>query len=172
VGVALRHGTLPKEAYYSAWYYIDTPMTAGEYWLFFKFRSRSVASDPATVVNLWDVDFNARPDGTMGVFLFHHLTGNRPPLATPTVPVGRWFQVEAFFRGANDATGRLVVWFEGTPIYDLTEPTAPSEFVEWSVGSIAEIITPAPATLYVDDAAISSSRLGPAYPVFWRARQP
>src|SRR5262249_49506912 len=128
VGVAMRNGILPKEAYYSAWYYIASPMTAGEYWLFFKFRSRSVASDAATLVDLWDVDFNARGDGTMGVFIYHHDTGNRAPLATPTVPIGRWFQVEAFFRAASDATGRLMVWLEDTLIYDLKEPTVPSEF--------------------------------------------
>jgi hypothetical protein len=86
--------------------------------------------------------------------------------------VGRWFQTEAFFRAANDATGRLQVWFDGTLIYDLTEPTTPSDYVEWSVGAIAEIITPAPATLYVDDAAISTARLGPDYPVFWRGERP
>jgi hypothetical protein len=172
VGMAQRSGILPEEAYYSAWYYIATPMSAGEYWLFFKFRSRRIASDPSTMVDLWDVDFNARADGTMGVFIYHHDSGNRAPLATPTVPVGRWFQVEAFFRASNDATGKLKVWFDGTLIYDLTEATAPTEFVEWSVGSIAEIVTPAPATLYVDDAAISTSRLGPDYPVFWRAPRP
>jgi len=172
VGVATRTGILPREAYYSAWYYIASPMTAGEYWLFFKFRSRRALTDPATLVNLWDVDFNARGDGTMGVFIFHHESGNRTPLATPTVPVGRWFQVEAFLRAAADGTGRLKVWLDDTLIYDLTEPTAPSEYVEWSVGAIAEIITPAPATLFVDDAAISTSRLGPSYPVFWRAGQP
>jgi hypothetical protein len=172
VGVAMRNGILPKEAYYSAWYYIASPMTAGEYWLFFKYRSRRVASDPATVIDLWDVDFSANADGTMGVFIFHHDSGTRMPRATPAVPVGQWFQVEAFFRAATDDTGRLMVWFDGTLIYDLTEPTVTSEFVEWSVGSIAEIITPAPATLYVDDAAISTSRLGPAFPIFWRAPQP
>jgi len=167
-GVARRTGSLPKEAYYSAWYYVPEPMTGGQYWLFFKFRSRTVAADPATAVEVWDFDFNAHGDGTMGVFLYHHDTGDRVPLASPLVPLRRWFQVEAFFRAAGDATGRLELWFDGALIYDIAEPTAPSDYVEWQVGGVAEFISPVGSTLFVDDAAISTERLGPDYPVFWR----
>jgi hypothetical protein len=105
----------------------------------------------------------------MGVALYHHSTGNMPNLANPPVPIGRWFQTEALVRAAGDATGQLTVWFDGTLVFDVSgQPVMPSSYVEWSVGGVAEVISPAPATLYVDDAAISTERLGPGYPVFWR----
>jgi hypothetical protein len=98
------------------------------------------------------------------------------PRAEPTAAphawwpeAGRWFQTEACLRAAADATGQLTVWFDGTLVFDVAgQAVMPSSYVAWNVGAVAEVISPAPATLYVDDAAISSERLGPSYPVFWR----
>ena len=168
-GTARRSEGLPVEAYYSAWFYVPSPITATEYWLFSKFRSRTVASDPSTFVDVWDMDIRVQ-DGTMRFALYHHDSGDVAPLASPLVPLGRWFQLEALLRPTPDASGRLSVWVDGTLCYDLVDmPTMPTSYAEWSVGGIAELITPPQATLYVDDAAVSIRRLGPDSPVFWRA---
>ena len=169
--VAQRAGVqVPVDAYYSAWYYVPAVSTATTYWLFFKFRSRCVASDPSTDAEVWDFNFVPDGNGAMQFTLFGHAKGVlEPPVATPTVPIGQWFQVEAYLRVANDDTGRLTVWEDDTVIFDVQgQPTMPSTCVEWSVGGITGMITPASATFYVDDAAISTRRLGPDYPVFWR----
>jgi len=171
--VVQRAGPMPVDAFYSAWYYVPAAATTTNYWLFFKFRSRCVASDPSTGAEVWDVDFLPDGNGGMRFGLYGHVKGaNEPPLAMPSVPIGRWFQVEAFLRVANDNTGQLTIWVDDTMIFDVqgrpTMPTA-SLCVEWSIGGITGTITPASATFYVDDAAISTRRLGPQFPIFWRA---
>jgi hypothetical protein len=167
-GMARRSDGLPAEAYYSAWFYVPAPITATDYWLFSKFRSRTVASDPNTFVDVWDIDIRVQ-EGAMHFALYHHDSGDEQALVTPLVPVGRWFQLEAFMRPTPDASGRLSVWIDGTLLFDLVDtPTMPTTYVEWSVGAVAETVTPPRVTLYVDDAAISTRRLGPEFPVFWR----
>jgi hypothetical protein len=168
-GLVSRNGSLPTEAYYSAWFYVPEAVIPTQYWLFFKFRSRSTESTTSTAVELWDLDLMS--DGASGLTLrlYHHDTGDETALATPTVPLGRWFQTEAFYRAANDASGRLTVWVDGVNLFDVTgKPTAPTPYVEWGVGGAADAITPPSATLYIDDAAITTERLGPDFPVFWR----
>ncbi|MES1205641.1 MAG: hypothetical protein ABUS79_06855 [Pseudomonadota bacterium] len=169
---AERTGILPVNAYYSAWYQVPEIATPSPYWLCFKFRSRRVASDPATDVEGWDVDFVPGEGGAMKFALYSHADkANEPPVAMPAVPVGRWFQIEAFLRAIDDDTGQLIVWVDGVKIFDVqARATMPSAFVQWQVGSIVEGITPATVSLFVDDAAISTRRLGPDYPVFWRGR--
>jgi hypothetical protein len=169
-GGARRTDGLPAEAYYSAWFYVPTPITSTYYWLFSKFRSRTIATDPSTFVDVWDMDIRVQ-NGSMHFALYSHDSGkDETPLASPPVPIGRWFQLEAFLIPTPEASGRLSVWIDGTLLYDLVDmPTMPSTYAEWSVGGVAEQIAPVPATLYVDDAAISSRRLGPDFPVFWRA---
>jgi hypothetical protein len=169
-GNARRSGNLPPEAYYSAWFYIPAPITATDYWLFSKFRSRTVVSDPNTFVDVWDMDIRVQQGALHFALYSHDASRDEPALASPLVPIGRWFQLEAFLRPTPNASGRLSVWIDGSLLYDLVDtPTMPTTYVEWSVGGIAEVISPPGAALYVDDAAISTRRLGPDSPVFWRA---
>ena len=58
-------------------------------------------------------------------------------VASPVVPVGQWFQIEAFYRNAQDATGRLTFWLDGRQIVDIAnQPMAPTPWVEWNACSI------------------------------------
>ena len=83
-------------------------------------------------------------------------------MPNPIVPVERWFQLEAFYRAANDNTGRLTYWLDGQQVIDIAgAPTSPTSWVEWDACSVGENLTPSMATLYVDDCAISRSRVGP-----------
>lgn len=167
---AFRNSGLPSEAYYSAWYYFPTAVTSPtNYWLFFKFRSRTGATSDASISGLWDLDVYIDSTGAMYLTLFNHNTGVPEPLsAQPAIPIERWFQVEAFLRAATDNTGELTIWFDGTEIVDLTGQTAYSSYVDWAVGGVTEVISPSPTVMYIDDAAISTQRLGPDFPVFWR----
>jgi hypothetical protein len=168
---AERDGQLPEEAYYSAWFYVPALPNSTSYWLFFKFRSRRVATDQSTTVEGWDLDAEFA-NGNLQFELFSHATNQNVPTVgstAPVVPVARWFQIEAFLKIATDNTGQITFWIDGAKSFDVQNTaTVPSTFVEWSVGGIAEVIDPVPALLYVDDAAMSTRRLGPDYPVFTR----
>ena len=64
---------------------------------------------------------------------------------------------------------RLTIWFDGVQVFDQSGiPTMPSSLIEWDVGGVTEAIVPDPATMFIDDACVSTRRLGPSFPVFSR----
>ncbi|HEY4395601.1 MAG TPA: hypothetical protein VGP64_16135 [Polyangia bacterium] len=158
-----RAGDLPIEGYYSAWYYLPHSVTVGTFWVLFKFRMRTNASDPSTSGELYDMDLATLTSGEMTLQLYTHQTSTVIPLdvSDPVVPVDTWFQLEAFYRAANDATGRLTYWLDGRQVVDLAGvPTSPTSWVEWDACSVGENLSPETETIYVDDCAISRSRVG------------
>jgi len=169
-GIGIREALMPNEACYSAWFFVPTAITTTSFWLFFKFRSRTAFDQPTTDVDMWDLDVVSGSNGSPALLLYRHDREEGITASTPNVPIARWFQLEACLLAANDSTGHLRVWLDGEAVFELnSQLTMPSQWVEWNVGSIAEAITPTSASIYVDDAAISTRRLGPDYPVFWRA---
>ncbi len=179
-----RTGFLPVEGYYSAWYYLPLAANVSTFWVIFKFRMRSVADDPSTEAELFDLNLASTPSGGMTLRLFDHRSGDIPlDVAAPDVPVGTWFQVEAYYLNpgsaasfdggaidgnasdggaARGAGGRLTFWLDGRQIVDVTDrPMAPTSWVAWDVVSVAVNLNPSSAVLYVDDCAISRTRVGP-----------
>ncbi len=155
---------LPVEGYYSAWYYlprsVSVSVNVGRYWVIFKFRQQ----DQGTVGELFDLDLINLDAGEMSLQLYDHRRTAVVPLdvANPVVPVGQWFQIEAYYRNAQDDTGRLTFWLDGRPIVELAnQPMAPTPFVEWNACSIGADLTPSTAEIYVDDCAVSRTRVGP-----------
>ena len=106
--------------------------------------------------------------GELAVALFDHRMTGLFPLSTkdPVVPVSAWFQLEAYYRNAPDASGQLTIWlFDDTrglrQIYDVSGPMAPNSWVEWDAVNVGENLTPTPTVLNIDDCAVSLSRVGP-----------
>jgi hypothetical protein len=152
---------LPVTAYYSAWYYLPSSVTVAGYWVIFKLRQR----DSSTMDELYDLDLITLDTGEMSLQLYDHRHGDVVPLNVdaPIVPVGRWFQIEAFYRNAQDATGHLTFWLDGRAIVDVAnQPMAATPFVEWSPCSIGKELTPSTAVVYIDDCAVSRTRVGPS----------
>jgi hypothetical protein len=159
-----RAGGLPAEAYYSAWYYLPRSVTVGGFWVIFKFRQRAVASDATTAGELWDLDLLNLPSGEMTLLLYDHRTLRDVPLDVPdpVVPVGAWFHIEAFYRNAPDTTGHLTYWLDGRQIKDISgQAMAPNDWIEWDTCSIGENLAPNPAVIFIDDCAVSRTRVGP-----------
>ena len=159
-----RGGDLPVEAYYSAWYYVPRSLTVGTFWVIFKFRQRAVETDDATAGELFDLDLHDLPTGDLGVLLYDHRLGHNVSLdvADPVVQTGVWFQVEAFYRNTQDATARLTYWLNGRQIKDIAgQAMAPNRWIEWNACNIGEMLTPSPAVLFIDDCAVSRTRVGP-----------
>jgi hypothetical protein len=155
-------GDLPTEAYYSAWYYLPRSVTVGMYWVIFKIRMRTDATDPGSDTELYDVNLANLDTGEMTLRLFDHRNGDVAlDTPSPVVPVGAWFQLEALYRNANDASGRFTLWLDGRQIVDVNRPMAPTPWVAWDAISVAIDLTPPLATLHVDDCAVSRSRVGP-----------
>jgi hypothetical protein len=177
-----RTGFLPVEAYYSAWYYLPSAVNVSTFWVIFKFRMRSIADDPSTTAELFDLNLANTSSGGMTLRLYDWRSGDIPlDVAMPAVPVATWFQIEAYYRnpgsnpaadggGADGSTGdggalndggRLTFWLDGQKIADVTGTMAPTSWVAWNVVSVAVNLNPSTAVLYVDDCAISRTRVGP-----------
>jgi hypothetical protein len=135
----------------------------GTYWVIFKLRMRSVFDDPKTEAELFDLDLVNLPSGEMSVVLFDHRVNGSVPLDVPdpVVPVGVWFQVEALYRAANDPSGHIAFWIDGRKIFDRSGATSPTPWVEWDACSVALDLTPPEEVVYIDDCAVSRSRVGP-----------
>lgn len=159
-----RKGDLPDAGYYSAWYYLPRTVDVGQYWVLFKFRLRTVADDPSTEGELFDVGLVNDASGEMTLQLFDHRVDAAVPLrvAGLVVPAGAWFQIEAYYRNASDSTGALAVWFDGEQVADLEGvATSPTPWVEWDVLNLGNDLTPGAAAIFVDDCALSGRRVGP-----------
>jgi hypothetical protein len=159
-----REGNLPVQAYYSAWYYLPRSVTVGVYWVIMKFRLRRVVDDPTSEDELFDVNLKSLNDGGMSLRLYVHqqFGGGDWPLDVPDPPVsvGDWFQLEAFYRVASDSSGRLTLWLDGKQILDKAGPTGPTPWVAWDVVSVAQVLNPETATIFIDDCAVSNTRVG------------
>ena len=152
----------PEDAYYSAWYYLPRTYQTRSQWTIQKFRSRSDA-DPAVVSHGHDLNLRTLPGGQVILYVFSHDPAYlQAPLADPPafVPTEAWFQLEVLYRPRTDETGRLLVWLDDRLVYALEDRrTAGSDDVIWSPCSVGEDVQPTPKEFYVDDAAISRTRV-------------
>lgn len=150
------------DAYYSAWYYLPREYQTRSQWTIQKFRWRS-ASEPSVVSHGYDLNLRTLPGGEVVLYVFsHNQEYLQAPLAAPPalVPLETWFQIETLYRPRNDETGQVSVWLDDRLVYDLrSRRTAGANDVLWSVCSVGEDVTPLPKELFVDDVAISRTRL-------------
>jgi hypothetical protein len=77
---------------------------------------------------------------------------------------------EVFLRQSKDFDGQVIFWQDGIKIFDFqnvrtsyNNPTYNSWNAsnEWAVNNYSDGISPSPATIYIDDAVISTYRVGP-----------
>ena len=151
---ARQHGAL----YYSAWYYIPRQVRVDFWWWLMEWKS--LGSFNAK----FGLAVGNRPDGQMYVYLERgqDSVGGTWEQSVKNLPVGQWFHLEAYYLKAMDGTGRVTVWQDGTQIIDLGGvQTANGADLGWAVINYGQYTVPSDVTIYVDDAAISTTRLGP-----------
>ena len=163
---------LPDSAYYSVWFLLPRRYDVPEWWNILQWKTAHAlspgGSDPTYTLNVGN-----RPGGEMFLYLYRHLGadcaydpesvgGAGLAAASPAaVPVGRWFEVVARYDWATGPTGRVTVWQDGARVMDVDAAcTEYADAVEngrqWSVNNYTlPGISPSPAEIWVDDAAIS-----------------
>jgi hypothetical protein len=157
--------------YYGAWFYLPAYVAAVDYWNVFQFKSETATlNDP-----FWILDLMPRSDGALhlrlrwkgavvGPFSGDTTTGTKNYDQTKlTVPVGRWFHIEAYLKQAADFSGRLTIWQDGVQLYDMVDVKTKYAGGDerWSVNNYSNGLLPTLATLYVDDATVATRRVGP-----------
>jgi len=152
----------PPTGYYSAWFYIPPSYTVRGWLSLMHFRC-SHTGDGNNMFPIWDVNLIPRTDGSLIAQLFNYVTAvNVSQIVPIPVPISKWVHLEMLLRKAPDATGEIAVWQDGVLIIDLQNvATAETDWVQWDVGGASNDVAPATGVVYIDDAAISTSRLGP-----------
>jgi hypothetical protein len=162
-GPELFHDVGPlDDAYYSAWFLLPEQYRIEPWLTLLRLSSRDDAKD--SLHSAEELQLRSLASGGYVLQVFNHNAGFLlAPLADPAprIEPGRWFQIEARFE--PQAAGRLRVWLDGRLAYDLrSRPGATGHDQVLTVANIAETSTPAPLVLYVDDAAVSLSRVSPS----------
>jgi hypothetical protein len=167
-------GRTNPEAYYSAWFYFPRRYRVPDWWNIFQFKSRN-----GPVINdaFWSLQVGNRRSGAMYLYLnwWEGLTiegphprefGNRSyDQAVKDIREESWTHFQVFLRQSSAFDGQVIVWQDDTELFNLrdvrTRYPAANGANEWSVNNYTDNITPSPATIYIDDAAIGTSRIGP-----------
>jgi hypothetical protein len=150
------------DAYYSAWFLLPEDYRLEPQMTVMRLRSR----DPSTgeLFNGEELQLRSLPVGGYVLQVFSNHAGFLlEPLADPAprIDAGRWFQLEA--RYEPQSSGRLRVWLDGALAYDLRgRPGAAGAEMVLGLCNVAETAEPAPLVLFVDDAAVSLSRVTPS----------
>jgi len=163
-----------REAYYSAWYFVPQRYTVNLYgwanWFQFKSATTDGKHDPFFILD-WR---NAQATGQMYFLLTWWpglkiegpqpgQSGGRTWPSPVEIPVGRWFHVEVRYVCAGDFTGAIQVWQDDVEIFKLENIRTRYDNgdCQWSINNYAENISPSPVSIYIDDAVISETRVGP-----------
>jgi len=151
-----------EDAYYSAWFLLPEDYRLDPSLTLIRLRSRD--ADGSELYGGEELQLRSLPVGGYVLQVFSNNAGYLlEPLADPAprIAAGRWFQLEARYQ--PQGSGRLRVWLDGVLSYDLRgRPGAPGAEIVLGVCNVAQRSRPAPLVLFVDDAAVSLSRVGPS----------
>jgi hypothetical protein len=184
-----KEGPFPQEAYYSAWYFIPQYYETISGWNILQFNipndvvvrndtdapvdldaavhldASAADAGSAAPSNLLDLSLVSLPPGQRMALVLsddrrQYLT-SALPANVPFVPIGQWFQIECYYNNAPTSDGQLTVWLDGVEVYDVHRPMSSNLWVYFMPCSLADDLVPTSATLYLDDVAVSWSRVTP-----------
>jgi hypothetical protein len=149
------------DAFYSAWFMLPLDFKINSALTIVRLRAQD--SDGA-LFNGEELQLRSLATGGYVLQVFNNNSAfllEPLPEVPPHLEAGKWSQIEARYQ--PNAGGRLRVWLDGTLAYDLSgRPAAAGDDLVFSICNTGEIFTPAPLLLFVDDVAVSLSRVGPS----------
>jgi hypothetical protein len=177
IGTELDPNNLPTEAYYSVWYYFPQIVRPTVFWNVFQWKRRFVRKDgSASSDPVYVVDVGNRDNGAMYFYLYNHV-GRDGAYETPgvggkaassiNIPLNRWVHFECYYRWSTTDTGRVTCWQDGEQIMDVQDVVTEFDYGDidnprqWTVNNYSSQTRPSTQTIYVDDAVISTTRIGP-----------
>jgi hypothetical protein len=164
-----RTDQFPQSAYYSAWYYLPRAYQTVDDWTIMQLRAptsvdagSATSADGGSIAQLLDVDLRSLPGGDLILSVYDHRQQYlRAPTPDPavSVPIGSWFQVQALFDYSSGPDGRFALWLNDDLLYDLPRPSDLAGTVYFSVCSVSQALSPTDSAIYIDDAAVSLTRV-------------
>lgn len=152
------------QLFYSVWYYFPQSYTPSLFWNVLQWKSKHLVSGVATSDPFFSLEVGANPSGEMYFYLGDQNTNTtfqQPPQSLIPIPVGRWFNVEAFYKCDGTGAGQVTIWQDGTLLWDVHNVN--TRYADgdcaWSVNNYSSGLAPATASIYIDDAAIGTARI-------------
>lgn len=170
---------LPNSAYYSAWYYFPQVVYPAQWWNVLQWKrawqvGTTRSSDPVYTVNVGN-----RSDGAMYFYVYKHVgsdgrynTSGQGTMASAPINItpGRWTQLECSYVWAFDSSGSMRCWQDGAEIWNKTGLKTEyneqkyfdhgADSRQWTINNYSNQTNPTTQTIYIDDAAISTVRIG------------
>lgn len=161
--------------YYSAWYYYPTVFfPVKEQYNVFQFKSHGTMYPSPKPQPFWSIEATQSPltfalnwkggdvsdtDGIRGPYA-NSTVSQKEYRSTTQVPIGRWFQIEAYLVQSGQFTGTLTVWIDGTLVWDFQDVRTkwPGGDQRWSVNNYSNSLDPPVYTAFIDDAQISTTK--------------
>jgi hypothetical protein len=147
-----------RALYYSAWYYFPFQVQVDGWWWIMEWKSEGSFNGK------FGLAVRNRGDGEMSLVLVRgeDSGGGTWEQRQLTLPVHQWVHLEAYYQKASNQRGRVTVWQDGEQILDVTGvQTANGNDLRWAVVNYGQDTDPSDVDIFVDDAAISTRRLGP-----------
>jgi len=168
----------PDESYYSTWMYVPYTYNPNKYdpwdpgdggwWNIFQFKTHDEYGGSKPIWTL-----NVTYDDDTGEMKFYFYTKyNSPhshsPLIHAPIPVGEWVHLEAYYKGGAANDGHISLWMNGELLFDIGNVQTllvdgEDGYPIWGIGNYTDHIAGGPeegtATLYFDDAVVSSQRV-------------
>lgn len=150
----VREGALPKEAYYTASFYIPSGTKSEGNWNLMHFRT-ATATFP--LKGSWDVSIVTSADGKLLPLLRDYVGGTiSRPVEDHELPTDEWFTLSLWLRRESTETGAAALYLNGELIDERTDivTDSSSTWGQWYVGNLADNLNPPTSTIYVDDVSI------------------
>ena len=150
----------PDDAYYSAWFYFPDYVEVPIWWNVFQFKS--VLNNQS--LPTWVLNVGSDGAGQMYFYLWDGITSSARggwSESDPTIPIGEWVHVEMWLQKSETTAGNVSMWMNGVLLHEFANvQTAYDDNVQWSLNNYSSSLMPFSVTIYVDDAAITSQKVG------------
>jgi hypothetical protein len=163
--------------FYSAWYFFPRVYTPAAWWGIFFFKSSDALARSHPFLYLL---VGNRPNGNMclrlawwpslwsqfGVEGPHQgeFGGREYTQQLKDLPVGQWVHVEVCLLQSGAFGGQYIVWQDGVELFNLSNVKTgyplPGGYANWLVANYSDEVSPSPTVIYVDDAVVSTTRVG------------
>ena len=154
-------GTNADALYYSNWFYFPQAYnTPSGWWNIFQWKSSRSGREDSDPFFILSVDGSG---GDMTFFLFdwQKRISYFPSFRAP-IPIGRWFHIEAYQTCTGGSSDQVKMWMEDVLLFEIqaVQTKDPGGTCGWSINNYSDHLSPSPTVIYVDDAAISTTRIG------------
>ena len=156
--------------YYSTWNYLPqgfAPVDGYGWWMMEGWKVRRTQGGPVANLLHLELDYTYNPDQMYVRLLYYPPGGGARQRYTQRVkalPVGRWFMLETYVRASTALTGQIIVWLDGVEIFNInnivTRGSGTDGAPQWEITNYGYNLSPTTVTKYVDDAVISTTRIG------------